>query len=301
MERNAPSFPFEVLVVANPPQRNCKLDTSRLSYPVQLLTSEAGANHARRTGLRAAKAPIVLFLDDDCWIEDPQLLETHFHLHAHHPDISGFGGLYALPPRSNRWGRAYHHLQNRWLWESRLPYGGQLHLLGGHASYKKPLFDEENFDPGWIFGGTETEFQLRLAQRKRKLSLQPDLKVFHEGHLSLAAFLRKAFLQGVGQARIRERHPSPISYRFFDQGPSRPESFPFWIYRCAFREGRACYQKTGATRFSNSQIFFQVLQVFFRPRTYAETLWWRNLRNFFQLLDARIMSRSKKSSPTKSD
>jgi len=91
---------------------------------------ELGVNRARNLGLQAASGKIVLFVDEDCYLEDPLFLAKHWQLHAENPHLSGLGGTYALPPQATLLDKAYHLRQAKWLSDSPRPgYKSDL-LLG---------------------------------------------------------------------------------------------------------------------------------------------------------------------------
>jgi len=80
---------FEVLVVADvadpEPDAVDRAIGSR-SYPVSRLTgTRPGLSANRNTGWRAAKAPLVLFTDNDT-LAEPQLVSEHLAWHSRHPD-----------------------------------------------------------------------------------------------------------------------------------------------------------------------------------------------------------------------
>ncbi|HRO68217.1 MAG TPA: hypothetical protein PL182_11680, partial [Pseudobdellovibrionaceae bacterium] len=103
-------------------------------------------------GVEAARSPLLIFLDDDCWLENPRFLQRHWELHQENPDVMGFGGFYDLYPPKTLWGEIYNGNQNRWLQEHRLPLNFCVHLLGGNSSYKRSVFDRLSFDTELIFG-----------------------------------------------------------------------------------------------------------------------------------------------------
>ncbi len=88
LERQTAPGGFEVLVVVDEEETDLvAVDGAVLGrpYPLRpLVRSSPGASAARNTGWRAARAPLVLFLDDDV-LPEPPLLAEHLACHARHP------------------------------------------------------------------------------------------------------------------------------------------------------------------------------------------------------------------------
>ena len=73
--------------------------------------AEKGVNFARNAGLKLAKAPFLVFLDDDCEIHEPYFLARHLRFHTENPDVFAIGGGYQLPENSGRFDRIYNAKQ----------------------------------------------------------------------------------------------------------------------------------------------------------------------------------------------
>lgn len=174
------------------------------SYGARTLTvGKVGVNLARNAGLAAARAPLVLFLDDDCEVANANLLVSHIEGHRQRPDVVAIGGLYALAENAGRIQRVYHRLAQEWMTRVRNPDGLSMDLLGGHVSYKKALLPKGmKFDPTIEFGGSETEFHLRIFRSGARLLLLPGLTVFHHSTNSLFTMARKGFCQGQTYSRL---------------------------------------------------------------------------------------------------
>lgn len=109
--QSAPPASFEVLVVSDGSTDGtvdlCRRVATAAPYSLRLIEqSNAGPGAARNLGVREARAPLIVFLDDDV-VPDEGLLAAHFAAHA--PDASdrvvAIGPL--LPPRDTRlnaWG-----------------------------------------------------------------------------------------------------------------------------------------------------------------------------------------------------
>lgn len=63
---------FEAIVVSNLEDLGLKRDLAGYDARFRLLSSgKIGVNRARNFGVEAARGDILLFLDDDCFIDDP--------------------------------------------------------------------------------------------------------------------------------------------------------------------------------------------------------------------------------------
>ena len=87
---------FEVIVVVDGSTDGtaAALKQLRPACGFQVVEQEnRGLAGARNTGYRAARASLVLFLDDDM-LCDPGLVQTHLHAHQATDDIIGFGAIF---------------------------------------------------------------------------------------------------------------------------------------------------------------------------------------------------------------
>jgi glycosyltransferase involved in cell wall biosynthesis len=191
-------------VVLNP--SSDKLDDFEKAYPdleIRVLKSSAGVNSARNQGLKESRSDLLIFLDDDCWISNSSYLNAHEQLHRENPHVLAIGGYYKTDSRAPL-ARAYHEIQTRWLqMNCQGRFGFSRTLLGGNFSLKKAPFSF-TFDPTILYGGSETEFFLRLGSQGHQFLLV-DLPVEHDPKLSGASFARKARLQGRTHRMLIER------------------------------------------------------------------------------------------------
>lgn len=185
-----------------------------------LFSPIAGVNHARNLGLLHAKGNILLFLDDDCTLQNKNYLSLLVDLHRQHPEQKSIGGPYMTSSTASAAARAYHWNRNHWLQSHRL---GQWHsqvLLGGNASYKKMVFENGlRFSPGITYGGSETPLNLEICQKYGPHLFLDSLSVEHASQLSVMSLLQKAYMQGKGWAFQKKFHQNAVS-----QTPSRETS-----------------------------------------------------------------------------
>jgi glycosyltransferase involved in cell wall biosynthesis len=194
---------LEILVIINPPQPSFELHVpDALRAITKLLFSEAGVNCARNRGIEEAKGDLLFFFDDDCVILAENHFAEHERLHRQEPHTIAWGGHYKNLGRSEI-DEAYNRIQNRWLDMCFNPEdGSHFSLLGGNFSIKRKLITEL-FNPEIVYGGSETDFFLRLYQKGGRFKFTP-IPVGHNPSLTLKKFITKAQLQAKRHKRFLE-------------------------------------------------------------------------------------------------
>ncbi len=191
-----------------------------------------GLAAARNTGLSAATAPVVAFLDDDC---EPEPAWAQQLLSGYREGVTGVGGL-VLPVTSSRFMLGYLRRNNPLkpqelnLAESgRLPYRLKLYLqrqwaqhedLSSRAVYsfaganmsfsRQALTSAGQFDERFRFGGEDQDMCMRLARSfpDGQLVLRPEALVIHHFKPSIRDTLRRSRAYGRGSARLYRKWPS---------------------------------------------------------------------------------------------
>lgn len=204
------SLQIEILVVDNffdVYNQRWLQELSRTNQEIQfkyLYTGSKGSNKARNLGLSLATGEIIIFIDDDCYPANSGYLKSIYQLHKTYLKVTGIGGHYILPEAFSLVELADHNNSQAWIQKCQIkgtPFTSQ--LLGGNASFKKDhILPKMKFNENIIYGGAEYDFNLRLQIQGLQLSLHEDLGIIHELKLSLVGFLKKAFMQGFGQAQI---------------------------------------------------------------------------------------------------
>ena len=209
-------------------------------------TSEAGRAHgavvirhrvnrglaaARNTGLGAATAPVVAFLDDDC---EPEPTWAQQLLSGYGEGVTGVGGL-VLPVTSSRYLLGYLRRNNPLtpqelsLAESgRLPYRLKLYLqrqwaqhsdlspravhsfAGANMSFsRQALAVAGQFDERFRFGGEDQDLCVRLGRSfpAGQLMFRPDAVVRHHFKPTVRDTLRRSRAYGRGSARFYRKWP----------------------------------------------------------------------------------------------
>ncbi len=229
---------FEVLIVSNledPKLRSLCKDSSLVNVFYHQV-GQVGVNRARNLGIEYSRGEILLFIDDDCRFPDPDYLGRVIEAHQKYPDTLGIGGRYIPPETLTHLEFAYFLNSDLWLSQSLFEDNKTRNLIGGCASYKKKAFARGlRFDPEIEFGGSETDFNIRLQKEGFELRLIDELDLIHKVDLTFRNFLKKAFKQGVG-ARRRDENGIHLGQFYNDRRVdsqqahrSTPQQYRFWL------------------------------------------------------------------------
>lgn len=215
-EQNLPATAFEVIVVADGCSDNTVEVVRSAAMPYALRVQaqpRQGAAAARNFGARLARAPLLVFLDDDMEAL-PGLLAAHL---AAQRDTAGIVGLgyFTLPPHLRN--EAPLALANALWWDShftRLFTGAHRmtfqDLLSGNVALPKALFDDiGGFDESFIDrAGEDYELGARLMARRVPFRFVPEAASLHHDHPTLLRFARRAFAEGRGHVLLARKHPT---------------------------------------------------------------------------------------------
>lgn len=198
--------------------------------------SNRGIAAARNSGLAAASAPVVAFLDDDC---EPAPDWAEHLLAGYGEDVAGVGG--AIEPCA-RPGAIQHYLlrhnplrplelslsqSNRPIYRLRLylqrqwdaPSAGSdtvevrrdvYSLVGANMSFRREvLLEVGGFDERFRFGAEEVDLCLRIRRTcgLARLVYVPDARIKHHFKASLHDVLRRSHAYGRGSARLYRKWP----------------------------------------------------------------------------------------------
>jgi uncharacterized membrane protein/glycosyltransferase involved in cell wall biosynthesis len=191
-----------------------------------------GLAAARNSGLRAAAAPIVAFLDDDC---EPDPRWAQRLLAGYQDGVLGVGGAIEpetpggfmsgflcrhnpLQPLEINLATSENVVRRFWLylrrqWTGPVERGRRpvYSLTGANMSFRRQaLLDVGGFDERFRFGGEEGDLckRLGLAFPESSLVYLPDAQVMHHFAPSLADTLRRSRAYGRGSARLYRKWPT---------------------------------------------------------------------------------------------
>ena len=197
-----------------------------------------GLSAARNSGLAAATAPIVAFLDDDCE-PDPDWAQRLLASYA--GGVTGVGGAvesYGPPSRLARYlerrnplaplelgleggsGIAFRFwLYLKGLWDVSEPAGRRavFSLVGANMSFRRDALEAVGgFDERFRFGAEELDLCLRLrrADPAGQLIVDPAARIRHYFEPALRDTLRRSRAYGRGSARLYRKWPD-VSPTFF--------------------------------------------------------------------------------------
>lgn len=272
--QNTPPSDYEILVVYNPTSKKNKKN-SLPSLPFHLpqlrtlMAPAPGVNHARNTGLVAARGDILLFIDDDCFLQDSEYLNKIIKKHRELPHAVAIGGPYHLNSKTSFWNRAYHTNMNLWLADQKVDQQRGRALLGGNASYKSHVFaDGLRFTPGIKYGGSETPLNFFLFEQYGPLYFLDDLKIEHQSAMGFKAFVKKAYMQGKGFAWQNKLRPQQIQKKLKpSQSLKVSEKIALALYSFVFMVG---FRTSILERRSPLRSFFEELGIYLR-RPFLDT------------------------------
>jgi hypothetical protein len=188
-----------------------------------------GLAAARNSAVRASRAPIVAFIDDDCEA-DADWAERLLAAYEDGPD--GVGGVVHPGPgdgftlaylrrhnplqplelelmhREDMLYRLRLYLTHQWTRMDRPARREVFSLVGANMSFRRESLHEFGlFDEHFSFGGEEAEFCYRMRQSRGdvRLVLASDARVTHHFRPSMRDTLRRSRAYGLGGARLSRR------------------------------------------------------------------------------------------------
>ncbi|MBM3975466.1 MAG: glycosyltransferase [Planctomycetes bacterium] len=215
-----PADQFELIVVDDGSPEPVQLDVAALPFACRLeRQSNQGPGAARNTALEHARAPLVLYLNDDA-IASPELLATHLRTHARLQAPRAVLGSFDFTPAALQSPLTQVLSQTRMLFDYPLMQAG--HEYGWLNFYTCNVslrvadvravggFDAAHFPEAIM---DDTELGYRLERRGLRVLYQPEAACLHDHELRPDAYLRRAIRLGVNQARFYRVHGDPVLMR----------------------------------------------------------------------------------------
>lgn len=221
IERQRPSISDVELVVVvdarGAGEQAAALAAVRRDFPVRVLRAErAGASAARNLGWRTARAPLILFLDDDI-VPTPGLVAEHLERHRREPavEVGVLGAVHWSP-------RVKVTPFMRWLEDGvqfdystiDSPEAEWQRFYSCNASVKRELlervggFDEERFP----FGYEDLELARRLSEHGFRLLFDEDAVGEHLKTETLETWRLKLARIAAAERRFTELYPGEYAY-----------------------------------------------------------------------------------------
>ncbi len=232
LERQTADEPFEVIAVVDEEETDLSAVDSALAerpYPVRsLVRPRPGASAARNTGWRAARAALVLFLDDDV-LPEPQLLSEHLGWHARHPGREvGVLGLVRWADELRvtpfmRWLERGVHFDFAHIEGEEAGWG---RFYTANVSVKKELlelvggFDEERLP----FGYEDLDLGYRMHAHGFRLLFNRRAAGEHVNEMTLESMRARMPMMASSERAFCEKHPEipPYFFNMFSEAASRP-------------------------------------------------------------------------------
>lgn len=171
------------------------------------LSSSVGVNVAKNHGIKNAQGEILVFLDDDCLLEDANHLKKLDKLFQD-PKVDAVGGLYVTPQKEKSLVMmAYNQMSNFWVQQYVGANGQTSQLLGGNSAYRRKIFYNIKFDETVLYGADEIELNRATTQAGFGLFFSEEVKVTHYASRDLKAFFARA------KAHAQNRRPRNSSER----------------------------------------------------------------------------------------
>jgi GT2 family glycosyltransferase len=220
---------FDVVVVSDgsTDQTDEFLATFQTSLTITVeQQANAGPAAARNRGVELAKAPIVLFIDDDV-VAEPTLVAEHLARHALAPDLVVIGPMISPPG----------YRMNPWVaWEQAMLYkqydalkagvydATHRQFYTGNASLPRSRFLEAGGFDTRFRRAEDVEFAYRLHEMGMRFEFNPRAIGHHYAERPFSAWLRTAHEYGVAEVVFGHDHgqdPSlkRVRYEFRRRNP----------------------------------------------------------------------------------
>ena len=215
---------FEVVVVDDGSERPAEEVIAGCQVPYRLTVirqANAGPAAARDRGIREARAPIVLLIDDDMGVP-PSLVRAHLQAHQDGVEV-GLGRI--LGPWNPRHLPLFERFHLRHIaaygdaiQSGRIPVRG-VHLCTGNVSMRRELYLRAGgFDPR-LMRSEDRDLGIRLERMGAKLAYVPEAATVHNtDHTDLSVWLRRAHAYGLWDSVISDKYPDleiANPWRFF--------------------------------------------------------------------------------------
>lgn len=192
-----PRSEYEIVIVDN----NCtdgtvaELERFKATYPDicirYFLETTQGLSHSRNRGIREAKGDILIYVDDDAFVET-EYLAKYADLFNRRPDVDAAGGPivpYYESGKEPEWMTSHlRRLLTAYLYfgDSERYFPGRAFPGGGNAAYRKSVFDKVGlFNPELgrngenLGGGEEKDIFDRMKTAGMKVVYVPDCVLHH--------------------------------------------------------------------------------------------------------------------------
>lgn len=197
------------IVIPVGPGRKCEVKDSlkNLNYDKKYeLIIEEGKNPSlnRNNGIKEAKGEIIVFLDDDAYV-DKDLLKNAEKFLDENKDIDIVGGPQLTPEGDKFFAKisgiaiasyfGTQSMSNRYK-KGKLNYDGWNLLTSANVFIRKKVFDKIGGFNEKLYPGEDPEFFWRAKKNNIKIAYNPDLVIYHKRRSNLFSFVKQFFLYG---------------------------------------------------------------------------------------------------------
>jgi GT2 family glycosyltransferase len=193
-QQNFPPGEYEIIVVDDGSSPPISLPTEFSSAPPVRIIRLEGVERsiARNTGAGKASGELLVFLDDDIFIEKDSL-NNFWQAHIDFPDAL-FVGEILLPPEAleTPFGRFRQNLEQSGIPVKRGEVAQRTFCAAGNMAIKKSVFDQlEGFDI-ILTSSEDQDFALRHTARGEKIVFVPEAAGIHyDNALTIQAYCRR--------------------------------------------------------------------------------------------------------------
>ncbi len=210
MKNQLSQYNTEILLLH---ESDITLPSPELPLPIRYITipEKQGIPFNRNQGIRHAQGAIIVFIDDDCWVQERWLESLVGPLLADKNLFAVTGGTKV--PKSSFLGDCIAALG--------FPGGGSLgfekmwkvsadgftnHLSVGNCALRRSLFDKTGlFDESMKSGAEDTEFSHRMEKNNFVVKYVPEAYAYHEARTTLKEFARWQLRRGRANYHFKKR------------------------------------------------------------------------------------------------
>ncbi len=211
IERQQQAPPYEVLLVVDQITTSVERRARNWNKRLRLLQlDKKSVRRLHRFVITEAKGDLVLFLNDDCILDDPLFLRRHFDHHQRAPHAAGVGGRYTLVRGAGWSARTWAQRMDDRLTVKRVDALRCLQLPEYNASYKTVVLRETllHSQIPETLSCIEVE-NSRLIAANHDLHLIDRLTVERQIRMNVWSLLKCAFRQGLLDRTVRSLNLQP--------------------------------------------------------------------------------------------